>query len=43
MLGKNATFDEIKREVRQMNLGEFVKFCSDFEIKIPKMVSGFKD
>ena len=38
MLGKNTTFDEIKREVRQMNLGEFIKFCTDFDLKVNKMV-----
>lgn len=39
MIGKNPTFEDIKKEVRNMNLGEFLKFCKDFEIHLPKQVS----
>lgn len=36
MTGKNPTFEDIKREVRNLNLGEFLKFCKDFEIPVTK-------
>lgn len=36
MIGKNPTFDQIKKEVRNLNLGEFIKFSKDFEFKLPK-------
>ena len=39
MVGKNATFEEIQKQVRNLKLGEFIKFCKDFEIKLPKQVS----
>lgn len=38
MIGKNPTFDDIKKEVRNLNLGEFIKFCKDFDINLPKEV-----
>jgi|LauGreDrversion4_2_1035121.scaffolds.fasta_scaffold529606_2 hypothetical protein len=38
MSGKHATFEEIKREARNMNLGEFIKFSKDFNIDLPKTV-----
>lgn len=39
MLGKKATFDDIKKEVRQLSLGDFIKFAKDFEIELSKVVS----
>lgn len=38
MVGKNPTFEEIQKQVRNLKLGEFIKFCKDFEIKLPKQV-----
>ena len=38
MLAKHATFEDIKREARNMNLGEFIKFTKDFSIELPKTV-----
>ncbi len=35
---KHSTFEEIKREARNMNLGEFIKFTKDFSIDLPKTV-----
>jgi hypothetical protein len=35
---KHQTFEEIKREQRNMNLGEFIKFTKDFSIELPKTV-----
>ena len=32
------TFEAIKREARNMNLGEFIKFTKDFQIELPKTV-----
>ena len=32
MVGKNATFEEIQKQVRNLKLGEFIKFCKDFEL-----------
>eukprot|EP00347_Sterkiella_histriomuscorum_P018047 403346992 len=38
MTGKNPTFDDIKKEVRNLNLGEFIKFSKDFDFKLGKDV-----
>lgn len=38
MPGKHSTFEDIKREARNMNLGEFIKFTKDFSIALPKTV-----
>lgn len=38
MPGKHQTFEEIKNEARNMNLGEFIKFTKDFAIDLPKTV-----
>lgn len=35
MIGKNPTFEEIKKEVRNLNLGEFLKFAKDFGFTPP--------
>ena len=39
MLGKHPTFEDIKKEVRNLNLGEFIKFCTDFAIPLSKGVT----
>ena len=36
MLGQLPTFEDIKREASSMNMGEFLKFCTDFKIKLSK-------
>lgn len=38
LTNKHSTFEEIKREARNMNLGEFIKFTKDFLIDLPKTV-----
>jgi hypothetical protein len=38
MIGKKATFDQIKNEVSNMNLGEYMGFCNDFDLMISKEV-----
>jgi hypothetical protein len=41
LLGKNPTFDQINSNLQSLNLGEFLKFCADFEIlKNDKKLSG---
>ena len=34
LVGKKATFDEIKKELDHLNMGEFFRFCLDFGIPI---------
>lgn len=43
-MGRRATFDEIKREFDNMNMGEFFRFCLDFKIpqKKDKILEAFK-
>ena len=36
MTGKHATFDQIMRQMNVMYMGEFLRFCSDFDFKLPK-------
>lgn len=36
MIGKKATFDQIQYELSNMNMGEFMKFCKDFNIPVSK-------
>ena len=36
MLGRNASFEDIKKETFNMNAGDYVKFCKDFEVPINK-------
>ena len=36
MLGNKATFDEINSNNQKINLGEFIKFVKDFNIKVSK-------
>ena len=36
MLGKKPTFIEIQHNNTTINLGEYMKFCKDFNIKISK-------
>lgn len=36
LVGKKATFDEIQRELNNMNMGEFLRFILDFGIPIKK-------
>ena len=36
MTGKHATFDQIMRQMNVMYMGEFLRFCNDFEFKLPK-------
>jgi hypothetical protein len=36
MIGKTATFEEIQNEISKINLGEFLKFCGDFNMPIPR-------
>lgn len=36
MIGRHKTFDDIKKEVRNMSLGDFIKFTSDFSIQLSK-------
>lgn len=38
LTNKYSTFEDIKREARNMNLGEFIKFCKDFTVQLPKTV-----
>lgn len=32
LLGRNPTFDQINNNLQSLNLGEFLKFCADFQI-----------
>ncbi|TNV84936.1 hypothetical protein FGO68_gene13232 [Halteria grandinella] len=34
--GKHLTFEDIKREAKNLNIGEFLKFAKDFAIDLPK-------
>ncbi|CAI2368309.1 unnamed protein product [Moneuplotes crassus] len=36
MIGKKATFEEIQYEMSNMNMGEFLKFCKDFQFPVSK-------
>lgn len=36
MLGRKATFEEIERNNKTVNMGEFMKFCKDFKINLSK-------
>ena len=36
MTGKHATFDQIMRQMNVMYMGEFLRFWSDFDFKLPK-------
>lgn len=36
MVGKKATFEEIQKVLDNMTLGEFVRFCLDFQVPIKK-------
>ena len=44
LVGRKATFDEIKREFDNMNMGEFFRFCLDFKLpqKKEKIIEIFK-
>ena len=44
LVGKNATFDDIKKELDHLNMGEFFRFCFDFAIPIKKekIIENFK-
>jgi hypothetical protein len=34
--GKHMTFEEIKKEAKNLNIGDFLKFARDFAIELPK-------
>ncbi len=36
LVGKKPTFEEIEKEINNMNLGEFMRFCLDFQMPLPK-------
>lgn len=36
MIGKKATFEQIEYELSNLNMGEFMKFCKDFNIPVSK-------
>ena len=36
MTGKHATFDDISKEMNILHMGEFLRFCLDFEFKLSK-------
>ena len=36
MVGRKATFEEIEKEYRSMNMGEYMRFCLDFGLPYPK-------
>lgn len=36
LVGKKPTFEEIEKEINNLNLGEFMRFCLDFSIPVPK-------
>ena len=36
LIGKKATFEEIQHEISNLNLGEYMKFCKDFNIPVSK-------
>jgi hypothetical protein len=38
LTGKHSTFEEIKREALNLNLGQFIKFSKDFSIELPKTI-----
>jgi len=35
LIGKKATFEQLNTVLSNMNLGEFMKFCKDFNINLP--------
>lgn len=37
MVGKKATFEQIEYELSNINIGEFMKFCKDFNIPLSKI------
>lgn len=37
LIGKKPTFDEIEHKNSVINIGEFMKFCKDFDIKLNKV------
>jgi hypothetical protein len=37
MVGRKATFEQIEHEISNLNLGEYMKFCKDFEIPCNKV------
>lgn len=36
LVGSKPTFEQIKKELSFMNMGEFMIFCKDFEFRLPK-------
>lgn len=36
MIGRKATFEQIEYELSNLNMGEFMKFCKDFQIPLSK-------
>ena len=44
MLGRKATFEQIEHKNNVINIGEFMKFCKDFDISLSKtmMIALFK-
>ncbi len=44
MYGKNITFDQLNAGLNNMNMGEFMRFCKDFQVplKPPKVQELFK-
>jgi len=36
LLGKKPTFEEIEHNNKTVNMGEFMKFCKDFDINLSK-------
>lgn len=36
LVGRRATFDEIKHEFEYMNMGEFFRFALDFKLPLKK-------
>ena len=37
MVGKKATFEQIEYELSNINMGEFMKFCKDFNVPLSKI------